>query len=323
MKNEFDFINTFCTPLAAGYAGAFDLTDDAAFLSGDFVVSTDTLIAGVHFFETDAPHLIAQKALRVNLSDMAAMGATPQFYNLALSLPAEQNGLYNKAWMGNFFAGLKTDQDAFGLTLIGGDTTVTPAALTITVTMFGAVEKKEKMLRRNAAQTGDLIYVSGTIGDAALGLQILHDKKEASTATEDALITAYHLPTPFVDLGRSLVGIAHAAIDISDGFVADLTHICKTSRVGATVEAAKIPLSNAAREVLNAGETSVEALLTGGDDYVLLVTIPPEKSVAAEAQAAQLGQTLTEIGVINQAEEVVIHNKGCKMNFEKTGYQHF
>lgn len=214
---EFERIKRILAPLAVGSAGAFDLTDDAAVFptepDRDLVVTTDTMVAGVHFIGTEPPQLIARKLLRVNLSDLAAMGARPQYYTLNIALPSTTED----EWLEQFAEGLEADQGRFGITLAGGDSVSTPGPVTLTVTAIGSVPRGQA-LRRSGARIGDRILVSGTIGDAAFGLLALTGAlPPLPDAARDRLIERYRLPQPRVALGERLTGIAHAAIDVSDG----------------------------------------------------------------------------------------------------------
>ena len=248
---------------------ALQLEDDAALLDPPagmtLVLTKDAMVAGVHFLADDPPGEIAQKLLRVNLSDLAAMGAAPVGYLLAL---ARAKALTDD-WLAEFCAGLAADQRTFGIGLLGGDTVSTPGPLTLSLTALGEVPKGQA-LRRRGARPGDDLWVSGALGDAALGLLVLQGKLEPPVAARHHLIERYRLPQPRLALGQALRGLAHAAIDISDGLLADLGHILETSGIGAELWADQLPLSAAARELPGARD----AALAGGDDYELLFTAP-------------------------------------------------
>jgi len=223
---EFDLIARYFAPLAAGAPGALGLLDDAALVDVSpghrLVVTVDAVVAGVHFLADDPPDLIARKALRVNLSDLAAMGARPLGYFLAAAF-ADQD----EPWLAAFAAGLAEDQASFGVALMGGDTVATPGPLTLAITAIGEV-RSGRELRRSAAKAGDLIFVTGTLGDGALGLAALRGALPAlSGAQRDFLARRYHLPEPRIDFGRALTeeGLALCGMDISDGLGADLGHI--------------------------------------------------------------------------------------------------
>jgi len=317
--SEFAFIAQHLRPLAASHQGALDLTDDAALIEPtngmQLVIAKDALVEGVHFLPHDSAEHIAQKLLRVNLSDMAAMGATPHGYLLALMRPKR----LPPEWLGRFSHGLGQDQTAFGITLLGGDTVVTPGPLTLSVTMLGEV-RRGQALRRGGARTDDDIYVSGTLGGAALGLEVLQGRLSPPMTASDFLIRRYRLPEPRIELGEALRGVAHAAIDISDGLLADLRHVLDMSGKGAEIHTHQIPISQAA--VPHRG--ALEAALSGGDDYELLFTAHPEQRPAIQAIAEQLSLSLTVIGRITDGTDLdVLDAKGHPRPIERTGWQHF
>jgi thiamine-monophosphate kinase len=279
------------------------------------VLAADALVENVHFFAHDPAEKIAQKVLRVNLSDMAAMGATPRGYLLALM---RSQNLPNE-WLARFTQGLGEDQAAFGLVLIGGDTVVTPGPLSFAVTMLGEVPRGQA-LRRDGARRGDDIYVSGTIGDAALGLAVLKGRLSPPLHASNFLIERYRLPRPRIGLGEALRGVAHAAIDISDGLIADLGQVLSTSKVGAVIGTHQLPISKAAAPQRGA----LEAALTGGDDYELLFTAHPEQRPAIQAIGEQQGLPLTPIGRINDSDGLkIVDQDGHPVAIEAQGWQHF
>ena len=322
--DEFEIIARYFRPLASGCPGALGLADDAALIeptAGEvLVVTTDTLIAGVHFFERDPPRLIGQKLLRVNLSDLAAMGAKPKVYFLALALPAG----FDEVWLAGFCEGLRDDQSEFAITLAGGDTTAIPGPVTLTVTALGEVPKNQALLR-SGATAGDTIFVSGTIGDAALGLRVLRGEIGGIRGElRDFLISRYHVPQPRVTLGMALRGLAHAAIDVSDGLVGDLQHVCEASSVGADIEWPRVPLSDAARDVLAVDPEFRSVVLGGGDDYELLFTAAPESSAAIAAAGAKCGVPITAIGRIRKGDGVTVRDSnGGEIAVAAAGYRHF
>ncbi len=316
---EFAFITRHLRPLAAGHPGALDLADDAALLEptagAQLVIAKDALVEGVHFLPHDTAEHVAQKALRVNLSDMAAMGATPRGYLLALMRPKR----LPPEWLGRFSHGLGLDQAAFGLTLLGGDTVVTPGPLSLSLTMLGEAPRGQA-LRRAGARIGDDIYVSGTLGGAALGLQVLQGRLSPPMTASDFLIRRYRLPEPRLALGEALRGVAHAAIDISDGLLADLGHVLEVSGKGAEIHTACIPISQAAAPHRGA----LEAALTGGDDYELLFTAHPEQRPAIQAIGQQLSLSLTVIGQITDGDQLdVLDAKGRPLTVDGIGWRHF
>ena len=327
-NGEFEIISRFFAPLAKAEPGAFALTDDAAVLAIEpghrLVVTTDTIVAGVHFVDAGRPDRIAAKSLRVNLSDLAAMGARPRAYTLCLALPDNIAG----DWIGRFAEALAAEQEAFQVTLIGGDMVATPGPLTLTLCAFGDIGEGRE-LRRSGGRPGDVVYVSGAIGDAALGLRALRGKLPAiAKHHRQALVERYHLPRPRIELGLRLGGLARAATDVSDGLVADLAHICAASGTAAEVRAAEIPLSAAGRSVAAAGAEWIPAVLTGGDDYELLFTAPPASGEAIASLARQLKLPLTAIGRLREGGKGkksvrVVDEKGAEIAVSAGGYRHF
>jgi thiamine-monophosphate kinase len=317
-EGEFEFIARRLRPLATA-RGALGLTDDAALLDPvpgrQLVLTKDAMVAGVHFLPDDPPGQIAQKLLRVNLSDLAAMGATPLGYLLALA----RSGDIADDWLAAFCTGLAADNAAFGIALLGGDTVATPGPLTLSLTAIGEVPAGAALLRAGA-RPGEDVWVSGTLGDAALGLKVLRGESEVADAARAWLIERYRLPQPRLALGQALRGIASTAIDVSDGLVADLGHILEVSGVGAEVHAAALPLSAAARDLPGARD----AALSGGDDYELLFTAPPKRRDELEALARQLDLPLTRIGAIRvDPGLLVLDQKGQELRVRKAGWQHF
>src|SRR5579871_1735036 len=315
---EFELIARYFRPLTAGKAGALELVDDAALIDlppgRRLVVTADLLTAGVHFLDDDPPDLIARKALRVNLSDLAAMAAKPLAYFLTCAFPET----VEEAWIAAFAAGLARDQEEFDIVLMGGDTTATPGPLTLSITALGSVEAGRE-LRRSTARRGDLIAVSGTIGDAALGLARLQGRL-GPLAGDEHLIDRYRLPQPRIPLALQLAGqgLATAALDISDGLVADLGHICEASGLAAAIDADRLPLSPVARKALEREPRLLEMLLTGGDDYELLFTLPAGRRDALAALPA------TVIGRMEEGAGVkVVDPAGEVMTLARSGFQHF
>jgi len=320
--DEFERIRRFFAPLAA--PGALGLRDDAALIDGPdgqhYVLTADAIVEGVHFLSDDPPAQVAQKLLRVNLSDLAAKGAVPVGYMLVTALPRARD----EAWLAAFAAGLAADQVSFGIGLLGGDSTATDGPATLSVTALGRVPAGRAVLR-SGAQSGDDVYVSGTLGDAALGLQALRGELAGvAAAARDFLAGRYRLPQPRLALGQRLVGIAHAMMDISDGLVADLGHIAEASSVGAVIEAALLPLSPAARAIIAADPLRLSAALSGGDDYELLFTAGTEADAALAALAGELALPLTRIGRIEAGRGVeVLDDRGEPLAVPVAGYRHF
>ncbi|PHQ70327.1 MAG: thiamine-phosphate kinase [Sneathiella sp.] len=322
--NEFDLIDRFFAPLSTVMPGAYGLTDDAATIhcqSGkELVLTKDAMVSGIHFLENDDPADIARKLLRVNLSDLAAMGAAPVGYLLATFWPID----HPVDWIRSFADGLARDQAEYGIGLLGGDTVRTPGPLSLSLTAVGEVGQGTA-LRRNGARHGDLIVVSGTIGDGALGLLALQGKLDAiDPAHRDWLADRYHLPTPRLSLGKCLIGKATACADISDGLVADIGHICEASAVGAVVNARKIPLSDAAIACVKQDPLLLPVILTGGDDYELAFSVPARDADIIPGLAADANITLTVVGHIEGGEGVrVLDQDGAEIPLLRPGWQHF
>ncbi|HEY1722351.1 MAG TPA: thiamine-phosphate kinase [Magnetospirillaceae bacterium] len=322
--DEFDLIRNLFAPLATD-PGALDLRDDAALVDcppgHSLVMTTDAIVAGVHYLPDDAPELVARKLVRVNLSDLAAMGAIPKGLLLVASFARNATA----TWMEEFAGGLAADCNTFGVSLLGGDTVATPGPATFALTAIGMVETG-KELRRSRAQVGDTIWVSGTIGDGAFGLVAARGEASALKPNDIAALSVrYRLPEPRLKLGRALIGIAHAAMDISDGLVGDLGHICEASGVGAVVNADQVPLSDAGRAAIEAGlGQGLATALTGGDDYELLFTAPPDAEERLETLGADLGLRLTPIGEIITGSGVRVERaSGKTMTLPARGYRHF
>jgi thiamine-monophosphate kinase len=313
---EFALIARHFRPLAG--PGALDLSDDAALLAPpphrELVISADAMVAGVHFLPDDPPDLIGRKLLRVNLSDLAAKGAAPLGYLMTVAAPRDTPD----AWFAGFAAGLLADQGQFGIALLGGDTTSTPGPLTLSLTVIGHVAPGA-MVRRSGARAGDGIWVTGTIGDGALGLLVAQGRLDDPTGY---LLERYHLPRPRI--GLPLAGIASAAMDVSDGLVQDLGHLCRASGLSATIQAPRVPLSAPACAV---GESWLPTCLTGGDDYEVLMAIPPSREAALLATA---GMAVTRIGRFHAAPAdgvtppvTVLDANAVPMLLDREGWSHF
>lgn len=326
--SEDDLIARYFRPLATS-AGAFQLRDDCATLKAEageeLVLKTDAIAEGFHFFSDDNWHHVAQKALRVNLSDLAAKGATPAGYLLSLALPEH----WSEAQLADFTGGLAEDQRTFDVSLLGGDTIRSPKGLVITITVIGRVPEG-RMARRGGAQAGDRLYVSGTIGDAALGLLLrltpgTAERLALSAGTVEHLADRYLLPRPRVGLIPAVSACAHGAMDISDGLVLDATRMAKASDVGIDIELAAVPLSNAAGEIITADPAQFPRALTGGDDYELLLSIPPDAIGRFEAMARDAGIAVTPIGrvVVGDGTLRLLDADGHAVSFAGGGFQHF
>lgn len=320
---EFELIDKYFRPLADD-AGAFALSDDAAIyrqrLGEDLVITTDMLAAGIHFFADDPPVSVARKALRVNLSDLAAKGAKPFGYLLSLGLPQD----WTASWLAGFAKGLKGDQERYGVTLIGGDTIRASGGTTISVTAIGRIPKG-RMVTRGGARAGDEVFVSGTIGDAALGLAIRLRRITAEGRGAKHLLDRYLHPQPRLALAPLLRRYASAAMDVSDGLVGDLAHICDVSGVGAEIEAALVPLSPGARRVLAGDAGLLRTILTGGDDYEILATVRPPAAARLAAAARDVGVPMTRIGRIVKGggRPLVVGADGKAIVLDGAGHTHF
>jgi thiamine-monophosphate kinase len=322
---EFELIAQLFAPLAKGAPGALGLLDDAALLTPppdtEIVITADALVEGVHFLGDDPPDSVAKKALRVNLSDLAAKGATPVGYLLTLSLPEH----ITMEWLRSFTeGGLAADQKQYNVSLLGGDTTSTPGPLTMSVTALGIVPKGA-MLKRSGARPGDVVFVSGSVGDAGAGLALLRgDAPSLGVADSAALIARYRTPTPRLALGRALRGLASASLDVSDGLLADLGHIGEVSKVRLVIEAAKIPLSSPVRALWGVTGDGIVRAATAGDDYELAFTAPPSARAGIAEAAKGAGIAVHEIGRVEAGTGVdMVGANGQRIAVEQGGYRHF
>lgn len=322
---EFERIDRYLRPLAANVPGALNLRDDAGIVDVPadkrLVVTTDTMVEGVHWLVGTDPATVAAKLLRVSLSDLAAMGATPFGYTLNLALPkvaadAAPAGPASSAgaWLEAFCDGLAGEQQTWDIGLVGGDSVSTPGPATLTATLLGLVERGQALLRLGA-RPGDRIWVSGHPGDGALGLAAARGELDGLSGVTDAhrahLAGRYHLPMPRLTLSRRLIGIASAAIDLSDGLPGDLAHICRASGVAARVDAGSVPLSEAAQAVIAADPGRRPVALSGGDDYELLFTASADADEAVRSAAEAVKTPVAPIGTIVPVEDgaalVTIH----------------
>jgi len=314
---EFALIARYFAPLAKGFKGARGLKSDNAFLSADarhdLVVKTDTIVAGVHYLADEKPELIAARALRVCLSDLAAGGARPFAYQLSLSLAKG----WSERWVAGFARGLAADQRRYGIALSGGDTTGSPGPTTITVTAFGKVALG-KGLGRDGARAEDELWVSGTIGDAALGLLAARGRLVSA-----ALEKRYRLPQPRTGLGPRLIGIASATADVSDGLLADAGHIAEASRLAVHIERERVPLSADARRAVRSDPSLWANVLGGGDDYELVVAAPAVKRSALQAAARAAGIKITRIGTFRPGAGTHLTVGGRETRATRKGYVHF
>lgn len=329
--DEFGRIARHFRPLAAGVPGALGLTDDAAVLAPtpgwDLVVTTDAMVAGVHFLPADPPEDVAAKLLRVNLSDLAAMGAEPRWYTLTTALSAAED----ETWLAAFARGLAEDQAQFGIGLAGGDSVSIRGPVTLSITAIGEVPAGQALTRR-APRHDDLLFVTGTPGDAALGLMLVLGTQtlELSEADRAYLIERLRRPTPRLTLAPHLRGVASAAADISDGLVSDLGHITRVTGCAAVIEAGRLLLSPVARRVIEARPDLWPELLTGGDDYELVLAAPAAQAETLKALAECGGCAITEIGRLcpvapgdRPGAVTVIGLDGQTLTLTRRGWNHF
>jgi thiamine-monophosphate kinase len=320
-------IARYFAPLAR-HPGALGLTDDAAVLNppdgSEVVVTVDAIVAGVHFFPDDPPDALARKALRVNLSDLAAKGAEPAGFLVTLALPDATTD----EWLAGLARGLQADVERYNCPLLGGDTVRTPGPATISITAFGMLPRG-RMVLRSGAKPGDVVLVTGTIGDAALGLRLRHDPDAAARwnidgAMRDHLLARYLVPEPRNAIAVAVRNAATAAIDVSDGLAGDLAKLCRVSGVAAEIDVARVPLSPAARKALAAEPALIENILTGGDDYEIVCTAPPDKVMAFQATCSAAGVTLSEIGRLAAGEGTrFVMPDGAALTFAHASFSHF
>ena len=325
-SGEDSLIARYFKPIATD-PGAFGLVDDAAILKArgeDIVVTTDAIVEGVHYLPSDPPDTIARKALRTNLSDLAAKGAIPVGFVLTLALrSADEN------WLEPFARGLGEDAKSFACPLLGGDTVSTPGPVTISITAFGCVPEG-KMVRRTRASPGDRVMVSGTIGDAVLGLDILKNGPIAKALAGDPsgsemLIARYRVPQPRNTLATAVRDHASAAMDVSDGLAGDLAKLCAASGVTAVIDIPSIPASAIAASLLSRGAVGIETLIAGGDDYEILCTVPEANADGFAAAARQVGVAVTDIGTIMAGEGLprFLDAEGRELVLTRLSHSHF
>jgi thiamine-monophosphate kinase len=321
-------IARYFRPLAR-HPGAMSLRDDAALYTPpegcDLVLTKDAIVEGVHFLADDPPEAVARKALRENLSDLAAKGAKPEGFLLALALPKT----IGEEWLQGFARGLGADADRYGCALFGGDTVATPGPLTVSITAFGTLPRGT-MVHRRGAKVGDRLLVSGTIGDAALGLMLRRDPGRAvrwrlAAADGEHLLDRYAAPQPRTALAEAVRRHASAAMDVSDGLAGDLAKLCRESGASAEIAAARVPLSPAARAALASEPALIEPILTGGDDYEIVCAVPSRAIEAFQTEAASAGIPVTEIGAVTAGEGAprFLGENGRPLVFGRASFSHF
>src|SRR6202790_2995442 len=325
-SGEDSLIARYFRPIATD-PGAFDLGDDAAILKaagGDIVVTTDAIVESVHFLPDDPPDTIARKALRVNLSDLAAKGATPAGFVLTLALRAA-----DETWLTAFARGLGEDAGRFGCPLLGGDTVSTPGPKMISITAFGRVAEG-KMVHRSGAKPGDRVVVTGTIGDAALGLDILKGGAAATALADDAaakamLVERYRVPQPRNALANAVRDHASAAMDVSDGLAGDLAKLCAASGVSAIIDAPSIPLSAPVATLLARGAVGIPAIVSGGDDYEILGAVPENRFEAFAQAAMRAAVPVASIGTViaGTLAPKFLDGQGREIPLPRLSYSHF
>lgn len=324
VQGEAALIEQYLAPLTEGDPGAFSLTDDCALLrppaGKDLILTTDSLVEGIHFLVGDVPGF---KAVAVNVSDLVAKGAEPLGYLLTLALAETPT----RKFMTKLTAGLAAAQSVFGCHLLGGDTDKTGGPLTLTVTAIGALPAGT-MVRRAGAATGDIVYISGSIGDATLGLRLRLDPELApnlglSRSDVSALLARFDQPRPPVALAPVLRQYASAAMDVSDGLAKDFLTLCRVSAVGGDLDLMAVPLSPGARRAIASGRIDRQHLITGGEDYEVLATVPAPRAAEFEAAAARAGVTVSRAGRIRSEGGVrFLDAEGNSVRLAATGWEH-
>lgn len=324
--NEFNLIEKYFAPLSG--VGAFSLKDDAALLSfpkgKSLVVTNDAIAEGVHFLKNTDPKLIAQKALRTNLSDLAAKGAKPFSFTSALGL----SNKLDENWIKKFAKGLESDCKKFGLSLCGGDTFSVESGVVISVTAFGTVDKKHYP-PRTAAKKGDHLFVTGSIGNSVLGLTVSGSKSGPQNVGERAMVKRYQLPLPRLEFQKAIAKYASAAMDISDGFVGDLDKICVASNLSIELESSQIPIENRALKIAAKRKISASELLTGGDDYELFISVPKKSVEQFKKATSKIKVPITQLGTFETETKpthqlvTILGSDGKAMKFKGRSYAHF
>jgi len=324
--NERKIIKDLFAKLATNL-GSLNLDDDAAFLTADinkdFIITQDTLISDVHFHHNDSPYTIAKKAIRVNLSDLIAKGATPYVYFLSIGIPKN----IDMHWLELFTSGLKDDQEKYAISLLGGDTVFSPNDIHITINMVGKITKNT-MVKRSGAKEQDALFVTGYIGDSAMGLSILDDASLASnlkTSSKDYLIDKYYLPDPPINMIKGINNFATSSMDISDGLLGDIKLLIKSSSVSAKINLRKIPFSHPANEYIDNNPVLFEKAINAGDDYQVLFTLPANKIKELKSYCYSNNVMITQIGSIiktigdnelcDEFDKTIIDSKGRFKHF--------
>lgn len=323
--DEGKLIERFLRPLAESDA-AKGLRNDGAFIpfnpSCQYVITTDTIIEHVHFTTNTPAKHVAQKLLRVNVSDIVAMGAKATYYNLALTFGKGREDV----WLEDFFAGIGGDQKVFDLTLLGGDTTAHEGPVTLTCTMIGLLEAGQSMLSRQGAQEQDGIYVTGTIGDAALGLQIALGKGDQWDITEEeraSLLDRYYIPQPRCIHAKTIASFAHSGLDISDGLIKDIGHLTTEQKMGAIIQREKIPLSSAAKKIVEQDKGAWQLILGGGDDYEMVFTSSEYNHPEISVMGSMSDVPISRIGEVSKEESInVVDKQGDVVPVLSEGYIH-
>lgn len=322
-SGEDKLIARFFGPIATD-PGALGLSDDAAFIKPppgtEIVLKTDAIVGGIHFFAEDPAGAVAQKALRVNLSDLAAKGAKPLGFLVSLALPKD----IGDDWLSAFASGLREDAATYKCPLFGGDTVRSPGPIMVSVATFGSVPEG-RMVKRAGAGAGDHVFVTGTIGDAALGLRLRQGATwPLNDDQREHLTSRYMLPRPRSALAQAVLDYASASMDVSDGLAGDLAKLCRVSKVAADIDSARVPLSDAAQAAIAHDASLIEPALTGGDDYEILCTVPPANIDRFRVAAMMAKTAITKIGVIADGEGAVFRGPdGAAMTFSRTSFSHF
>jgi len=316
--SEFDLIEEYFAGQLASYGVNLGIGDDCALLTipagRQLAVSLDALIGGVHFPKNADPELIAERAVRVAVSDLAAMGADPMWVTMGLTIPTAE-----RHWLAGFSRGFFRAAEEFNLALVGGDTTRGPLAINLQV--HGSIEPEMAMLR-SQARVGDIVCVTGNVGDGAAALAVIKKELEVGKSAFAYLMAAYYTPKPRLREGKMLSKVSRCAIDVSDGLLADLKHICKASGVGAVIEAERLPISEPVRKLVEP-DVALAWALTGGDDYELCFTVSPEHIAHLEEMKVKHKLDFTPIGEIVRGDQCVCLSEGRVVECEVTGYKHF